>query len=505
MNHRFYYAFQWKTVVETIKERTKGFVLIAAPDLTEKLDNALRDVRDRVIGVGSLYDGGTVDLIIRAANSPADQVIEALEDLKCDEVKSDPKRVSLLILVDHPHRTKNLHRILTETNLTVISTTERFSRKSVGNDEYIQEPDAKWLYGRPPLPDFANLTDEQHELYMQDNISDLWDLIPVYDFSVQGLDFNEMVKASVVPRTPLVLLNGTPMMWSESITELFAWRGTGKTLWAMSLGLHLAAGKSMAGFSIPTAQKVLYVEGELPPSQLKERLEQLSQGLTIPAGGFTLISKATQPRNKSQESVSINTEAGRAAIEAKIEETGATVLILDSIASLAQIDTNREEHWIPIIEWMVELRCKGICVLYLQQSGKGGEQRGHSVSEDRIDLAIKLTATCNNPKGASFKMTFTKERQGSLTPLQMTCTHGVWAIDGRVAEPKKEPSPKPKKKSVSKKQQPILEALQAGEPQRSIAERLNVSLRTVSKLKKETTNGHSDELPYDNHSDETVS
>ena len=72
------------------------------------------------------------------------------------------------------------------------------------------------------------------------------------------------------------------------------------------------------------------------------------------------------------------------AIEAELERTCADVVILDSIASFAQISTNNEEQWLPIIEWMVELRCRGICVIYLQQAGKGGEQRGHSVSEDRI-------------------------------------------------------------------------------------------------------------------------
>jgi DNA-binding NarL/FixJ family response regulator len=494
--HRFYYAFDWKKVVEYIKNSTKGFVLIAASesDASNRLEKALSEVSDRVIGICSLYDDGTADKIIDSANSPGDGLRESLEGWAGNTIKSDAKKVSLLVLVDHKYRTNNLHRILNETNLTVISTTERFNKTFVGKDQdgdeqWFREPDASWLYGRPPLPDFDNLTDEQHELYLQDGVNDLSDLIPVYDFSVQGVDFNEMVTASVIPRTPLVLLNDAPMLWSESISELFAWRGTGKTLWAMSLGLHLAAGKDMAQFTIPAPQKVLYVEGELPASQLKERMQQLSQGLTIPAGGFTLISKANQPRNKSQESVSINSEAGRAAIEAKIEQTGATVLILDSIASLAQIDTNKEEHWIPIIEWLVELRCKGMCVIYLQQAGKGGEQRGHSVSEDRIDLAIKLTAS-KNSNGASFKMMFTKQRQGSLTPLQLTCTQGVWAVDDD--SPKKVSKKAPPTTRTTEQQ--ILDALEAGESQRSIAKRLNTSFSTISKLKKESTNGVSDDL-----------
>jgi RecA-family ATPase len=117
------------------------------------------------------------------------------------------------------------------------------------------------------------------------------------------------------------------MLSSESITELYAWRGTGKTLLSLSLGLHLAAGKDMPRFTIPTPKKVLYIEGELPESQLKDRLSKLSVGLEIQPGNFNVTSKARQGRSKDQSSVTIKTEAGRSAIEGQIKKLGAEVLI----------------------------------------------------------------------------------------------------------------------------------------------------------------------------------
>jgi hypothetical protein len=119
--------------------------------------------------------------------------------------------------------------------------------------------------------------------------------------------------------------------------------------------------------------------------------------------------------------------------------------------------------------------------VYLQQAGKKGEQRGHSVSEDRIDRAIKLTKTAKNPNGgASFKMTFTKEREGSITPLQLTCTKGVWALDEQVKKTKEEPI-------ESGKKEQIIKALRDNESRRDIAKRFEVSSKTISKLKKEMT------------------
>jgi len=497
---RFYYAFEWKTVVDFIQNKTKQIVLIAGHGDGSKgngaqkktLDNLTTEEKRRVIVIDSLYSDTTTEAIIYAANKPKDKTwsewlslcnggdywFEELE--KCD----DSLIVSALVLMDHGNRTKNLRRVLSETRIGVVSSTERHivveTGKTVnGTKEVEWLPDTKFIYGRPPLPDFNNLTDDEHARYLEDDVHDLDNLIPVYDFDVQTESFNQLIDSPIQPREVLVLANGTPLLSSESITELFAWRGTGKTLLSLGLALHLAAGKSMPGLEISSARKVLYVEGELPASQLQSRLRQLSQGLNVPPSGFTLMAKSRQSRRAGQAAVTIKTPAGREAIAHKLDETGATVLILDSIASLAQIDTNNEAEWIPIIEWFVELRSRGICILYLQQSGKKGEQRGHSVSEDRIDLAIKLTATDTNPDGAAFKMTFTKEREGSLTPLRLSCTNGVWSLDD-------EPPKKTKKEQLEgDEKEQIIAALRNNESQRDIAKRFAVSTKTISKLKKE--------------------
>src|ERR1700733_15196692 len=494
MKHRFFYAFKWQTVVDVIQNKTKQIVLIASSgenDGDAKILNKLTpEEKSRVIDIDSLYNDDTTRAIIHAANKPKDKTWDKwLKDVqqeywfeglvKCE----DASAVGILILMNHGNRTNNLRRILSETTLSVISSTERFITVETGKTvdagkEVERFPDTRFIYGRPPLPDFEKLTDGEHICYLEDGVRDIDDIIPVYDFTVQTLSYRQVLDNPVQPREALVLANGEPMLWSESITELFAWRGTGKTLLSLGLALHLAAGKSMPGLEIPSPRKVLYVEGELPASQLKDRIQQLSHGLGD-ISGFHLIAKSWQERRRGQEAVTIKTEAGRLAIEAELEATGATVLILDSIASLAQIDTNNEEQWIPLIEWMVDLRCRGICIMYLQQAGKKGEQRGHSVSEDRIDRAIKLTATGSNSNGAAFKMTFTKEREGSLTPMRLTCTKGVWALDEQTTKAKKE------EQLESGKREQIVEALKGKESQRTIAKKFSVSLTTISKIKKE--------------------
>jgi len=476
MTHRLFYAFKLEPAIEAACEvlKTGGCVTCFSnggfKHFFDKVKSRLGEECGDINFPGDIYSGFLYD-----PDDPSE-----------GNYLDDASHAQLIIILEHGNRTKHLATLLAKTTALVIFA----SQYRVKVKEATDEENAKWsehsdlncLYGGPTLPNFVNPTDAEHERYVRDGVSSLNDLIPVYDLSVKSFDHHEIVKMSIPERTPLVLLDGVPMLFAESITELYAWRGTGKTLFALALAYHLAAGESFLGMTIPEAFKVLYVEGELPAKQDQDRMIQLSAGLDIPEGNFTLLSKSFQGRDRDQSPVTIKTEAGRAAIEAEIERTGATVLILDSIASLAQISTNNEDNWIPIIEWLVDLRCKGICVIYLQQAGKGGEQRGHSISEDRIDQAIKLTATHTNPGAAAFEVSFHKPReQGKLDPFRVRCTAGVWERDSsRIIK-----SAKPKKPT---KDELIREALSNDEPQRKIAKRLNVSLERISKIKKELQN-----------------
>jgi hypothetical protein len=492
--HRFYYAFSNNALVNVIKNTSDGVMIVGPMDdeAGVLLCRLNKEDKKRCFPVDSIYDDGNVTAIIYAANKPDDKTwAEWLGAYSGEQphfveklIERNPSAFSTLVLLNHPYRTKNLRKILAETRLSVVSSSE-WSGKDPGDADNTQ------LYGRPEMPDFYDLPDETHELYFRDNIHSLDDLIPVYDFSPQSFSLNDVMVMGVEPRKPLVSLKAVPMLWSESINEVFAWRGTGKTLFSLSLALHLAAGRDFARFTIPEAKRVLYVEGELPASQLKERIVQLSQGLHVPTSNWKIRAKAFQEQHRLQNKITINTPEGREAIEAAIDEIDAQVVFLDSIASLAQISTNDELQWIPIIEWLVELRCKGIAVVYLQQSGKGGEQRGHSVSEDRIDLAIHLTAIKKNFDGAAVEMTFTKQREGSLQPIRMKCpTGGQWDEDDEkpARGQKKEKVEKPEELSgagrVLSLDGKIAEALKAGESQNSIVKRFGLSKTTVNKVNK---------------------
>ena len=175
---------------------------------------------------------------------------------------------------------------------------------------------------------------------------------------------------------------GTPLFTKHSVNEIFAWRGTGKSMIAMALAGAASTGAQFLNWKFPRPLKVIYVDGEMPNAQIQERMrEQFTEGARI-----RLITLDDQPRGIP----SLATREGQEWLERELEDED--ILILDSVASLAPFATNEEELWIPFSTWQMRLRSRGFCVIRLMQAGKAGLQRSHSRSEDLLDVQIKLTA-----------------------------------------------------------------------------------------------------------------
>jgi hypothetical protein len=176
---------------------------------------------------------------------------------------------------------------------------------------------------------------------------------------------------------------GTPVFKSSSLNQIFAWRGTGKTMLSLALARALAKGERFLQWQATRKVKVLYVEGEMPNYQLQERASALI-GQTDP-GFFRMLTFASQ----ADGLVPLSTEQGRKALELVLGET--EVLFLDSVSTLGWFPTNDEENWLEFLRWLNRLRQRGLCVIFLHHAGKSGMSRGHSRSEDMLDISIKLT------------------------------------------------------------------------------------------------------------------
>ncbi len=219
---------------------------------------------------------------------------------------------------------------------------------------------------------------------------------------------------NIPPRKVLISTISTnePVIFEQSINQVFAWRGEGKTCLGLGFVRTLATGGSFLNFKATERNYVLYVEGELPDSQFQERWRSIV-GQT---DGYAFM--ASIDKQPDHHYVSLASEIGMAKIEATLAELESKgikvkVLMLDNISTLFNVKANEEEVWIGIQSWFTSLRSRGITVFFYHHAGKAGLSRSHSKSEDMLDVSIKLEAPEDPEQGHLHTiLTFDKARAG---------------------------------------------------------------------------------------------
>lgn len=233
-----------------------------------------------------------------------------------------------------------------------------------------------------------------------------------------------------------------PWLKESSLTMLHAARGTGKSWMAMTIGLAVAGGFDgrCFGWSLPEPREVLYVDAEMVPIDLAERLKKLCEPEYLPDYFRLLPAGAIDAPMPS-----LSTPEGRLLVEDCIGQ--ASFLILDNVSTLwsGMEDQNAAESWSVAQEWLLSLRRRGLAVMVIDHAGKtaGRGPRGTSRKEDIMDTCIELTRPeeADVEDGARFLWRFTKARgiHGAATRtfetrLRQTFPHFTWAVEDPDAE-----------------------------------------------------------------------
>jgi hypothetical protein len=92
-----------------------------------------------------------------------------------------------------------------------------------------------------------------------------------------SVDGDSFIKESIPPRRVLIQLKDkkSPIFTEQSINQIFAWRGLGKTNIGFGLTAAFAKGGDLLNWEAPQRSRVLYIEGELPAAQAQERWKQI--------------------------------------------------------------------------------------------------------------------------------------------------------------------------------------------------------------------------------------
>lgn len=292
---------------------------------------------------------------------------------------------------------------------------------------------------------------------------------------VKGIGIADFLSLEFPPRENIL----DPWLPMQGLCMIHAPRGIGKTFLSLNIAVAVASGGQFLRWRAPQERGVLLLDGEMPGIVLQERLSYIIASVDDePTAPLTIITPDLQPSGMPNL---IELE-GQEAIEPYLKDI--SLVIVDNISTLCRGGRENEgESWLPVQEWALKLRSRGISVLFIHHSGKAGQQRGTSRREDVLDTVISLKhpAEYRPDMGACFEVHFEKSRgiYGDVVkPFEAKMeTHGgkyIWTL-------------KDLEESLTDK---VAELMKEGIPQHEIAELLGKAKGTISKhVKKAKMNG----------------
>jgi putative DNA primase/helicase len=240
---------------------------------------------------------------------------------------------------------------------------------------------------------------------------------------LQPLGLDDFLNLDIPPRQMFL----SPILPERSLAMLYAPRGVGKTLLGLSIGLAVASGNPLLRWSTPHPRRVLYVDGEMPLVSLQERLRAISLGLSgeVLNAGFRIL---------AADHVESGSEEGQRALDPLLDDVD--LLILDNLSTLCTTGgESASDAWVPMQNWLLNLRRRGIAVLFIHHAGTNGRQRGTSRREDALDtvIALRRPEDYSLEHGARFEIHFEKlrNRADGAGALPFEASLESFTADGR--------------------------------------------------------------------------
>ncbi len=275
-----------------------------------------------------------------------------------------------------------------------------------------------------------------------------------------------------------MLLN--PILPEQGLTMLYAYRGIGKTHLALGISAAVASGTQFLRWKAPRPRTVLYVDGELPASILREWsamiVAGIEEGEPLP-NALRFVTPDLQQRPMPD----LATLEGQRLLEQHV--AGVDLIVLDNLSALCRYGNENEgEGWLPVQEWALGLRRRGTSVLFVHHAGKNKTQRGTSRREDLLDTVITLKhpPDYSSSEGLRCEVHFEKTRSmlgDEAKPFEVRMESGS---DGRAIWTCRDLEDAKACQAAS--------LFSAGMSVRDVAEELGVSKSTAQRLRGRWTN-----------------
>jgi hypothetical protein len=209
---------------------------------------------------------------------------------------------------------------------------------------------------------------------------------------------------------------------------VFGHRGLGKSWMGLGLAVAIATRGSFGAFESNVAWPVLYVDGEMVLSVIRDRIIALSG--SCPENLHVLSHEMLF----HQEQATLNLarfDHQEAVLELCLREQ-IRVLILDNLSCLMSgLKENEADAWENVKLWFLRLRRHRIAVVLIHHSGRSGKDlRGTSKREDDAFWIMRLEEPGDEKgevRGVRFVSRFTKNRNAPADPLSL-----LWSIESEL-------------------------------------------------------------------------
>lgn len=290
-----------------------------------------------------------------------------------------------------------------------------------------------------------------------------------------AVPIEELLARDIKPREMLL----DPILPEQGLAMLYAYRGIGKTFLALGIASAVATGTQFLRWSSPRPRRVLYVDGELPAATMQERSAMILAGIEGPEPEtFKIITPDFQQRSIPD----LATIEGQLLLETHLDSID--LLVLDNLSALCRNGNENEgEGWLPVQEWALGLRRRGMSVLFVHHAGKNKAQRGTSRREDLLDTVITLKhpADYNPSEGLRCEVHFEKTRAmlgEAAKPFEVRMGNGS---DGRAVWSTRD--------LQDAKEQQAIALFASGVSVRDVAEELQISKSTAQRIRAKWTSG----------------
>ena len=275
----------------------------------------------------------------------------------------------------------------------------------------------------------------------------------------------------------------SPWLTEQSISLISGWRGTGKTWFGLGILDAITRGRPFGPWSSGVSAPCLYLDAEMPVTDVQERLSELSlEKRTHPL----YIYSDAHASHLGLPRANLADETWRKKMKDILISRGVKLWVIDNLASLASgLDENAKKDWDPINQWLLELRFAGIATMAMHHTNKDGGQRGTSAREDNIDCSIilKRPAGYSPEDGCRFITNFTKARVRTAD-LQLIADTEFSLIQNELGNTEWTYTLSEKNHS-NKKKQHIIKLIADGMSYSDIAEIVGIAKSYIAKIKKQ--------------------